>query len=77
MTSANRKGDQSLLNLQTGVGAAAHTTFGTEQLISHPRVALLDILSSVPNSGGGIIPVSEVCELLLKVDNILDNAVLK
>ena len=35
LTSANRKADQSLSNLQTGVGAAAHATLDTEQLISH------------------------------------------
>ena len=77
LTSANRKADQSLSDLQTGVGAAAHATLDTEQLISHLRVALLDTLSSLPNSEGGIIPVSEVCELLLKVHDILDSAVSK
>ena len=77
MTSANRKADQSLSDLQTGVGAAAHATLDTEQLISHLRVALLDTLSSLPDSEGGIIPVSEVCELLLKVHDILDSAVSK
>ena len=77
LTSANRKTDQSLSDLQTGVGAAAHATLDTEQLISHLRVALLDTLSSLPDSEGGIIPVSEVCELLLKVHDILDSAVSK
>ena len=77
LTSANRKADQSLSDLQTGVGAAAHATLDTEQLISHLRVALLDTLSSLPNSEGDIIPVSEVCELLLKVHDILDMAVSK
>ena len=76
-TSANRKADQSLSDLQTGVGAAAHATLDTEQLISHLRVALLDTLSSLPDSEGGIIPVSKVHELLLKVHDILDNAVSK
>ena len=70
LTSANRKADQSLSDLQTGVGAAAHATLDTEQLISHLRVALLDTLSSLHISEGGIIPVSEVCELLLKVHDI-------
>ena len=77
MSSANRKVDQSLSDLQTGVGAAAHGTLDIEQLISHLRVALLDILSSLPDSDGGIIPVSEVCDLLLKVNDILDMAVSK
>ena len=62
LSSANRKADQSLSDLQTGVGAAAHATLDTEQLISHLRVALLDTLSSLCDSEGGIIPVSEVCE---------------
>ena len=66
LTSANRKADQSLSDLQTGVGAAAHATLDTEQLISCLRVALLDTLSFLPNSEGGIIPVSEVHELLLR-----------
>ena len=73
LTSANRKADQSLSDLQTGVAAAALATLDTEQLISHLRVALDDTLSCLPHSEGGIIPVSEVCELLLKVHNILDN----
>ena len=75
MTSANRKGDQSLLNLQTCVGAAAHATVGTEQLISHPKVSLVDTLFSLTNSEGGIIPVSEVSEILCKVHDNLDSAV--
>ena len=77
LTSANRKADQSLSDLQTGVGAAAHATLDTKQLISCLRVSLLDTLSSVPNLEGGIIPVSEVCKLLLKVCDILDSAVSK
>ena len=77
LTSANKMADQSLSDLQTGVDAAAHATLDTEQLISHLRVALLDTLSSLPNSEGDIIPVSEVCELLLGVHDILGNAVSK
>ena len=63
LTSANRKADQSLSDLKTGIGAAAHATLDTEQHISCLRVALLGTLSSLPNSEGGIIPVSEVCEV--------------
>ena len=48
-----------------------------EQFISHLRVALVDTLSSLPDAEGGIIPVSEVCELLLKVHDTLDKAVSK
>ena len=77
LTSANRKADQSLSDFQSGVGAAAHATLDTEQLISHLRVALLDTLSSLPDSEEDIIPMSEVCELLLKVHNILDSVVSK
>ena len=77
LTSANRKAYRSLSDLQTGVGAAAHATLDTEQLISHLRVALIDTLSSQPDAEGGVIPVSGVCELLLKVYVILDIAVSK
>ena len=69
LTSAYRKADQNLSDFQTGVGAAAHATLDTEQLISCLRVALVDILSSLPNSERGVIPVSEVHKLLLKVDD--------
>ena len=77
MTFANREADQNLSGFQTGVGAVAHATMDTEKLISHLRVALVDTLSSLPDSKGGVIPVSEVHELLLKVHGILDNAVSK
>ena len=77
LTLANRKADQSLSDLQTGVGAAVHATLDTEQLISHLRVALLDTHSFLPDSEGGIIPVSEVHELLLRVHDIFDSAVSK
>ena len=61
----------------TGVGATAHATLDTEQLISCLWVALVDILSSLPEAEGGVIPVSEVHELLLQIHNILDKAVSK
>ena len=48
-----------------------------EQLISHLRVALVDTISPLHNSEGGVIPMSEVCELLIKIHDILDNAVSK
>ena len=69
--------DQNLSDFKTGVGAAAHATLDPEQLISHLRVALVDTLSFIPNYEGGIRLVSEVCELLLEVHDILDNAVSK
>ena len=61
------KADQSLLDFQTGVGATAHATLDTEQLISHLQVALVDTLSSLPKAEGDIIPVSEVHELLPQI----------
>ena len=77
LNSANRKADQSLSNFQTGVGATAHATLDTEQLISHLWLALVDTLSSLPKAEGGVIPVSEVHELLLQIHDILDKAVSK
>ena len=53
------------------------STLDTEQLISHLTVALVDTLSSLPNSEGGFIPMSGVWKLLLKAHDILDNAVSK
>ena len=67
LTSANRKVDQSLSDFQTGVGAAAHATLDMEQLISHLQLALVDTLSSLLEAEGGVVPVSEVCELLLRI----------
>ena len=77
LNSANRKADESLSDFQNGNGAAACATPDTEQLISLPWVALFDTLSSLPNAEGGVIPVSEVHELLLKIHDILDKAVCK
>ena len=77
LNSTNRKVDQSLSNFQTGLGTTAHATLDTEQLISHLQVALVDTLSSLPEAEGDVIPVSEVCELLLQIHGILDKAVSK
>ena len=77
MNSAYRKADQSLSDFQTGVGAAAHATLDTEQLTSPLWVTLVDTLSSLPEVQGGVIPVSEVCELLLRIHDILEKAVSK
>ena len=52
LNSANRKVDQSLSDFQTGLGAAAHATLDTEQLISHLQVALVDTFSSLPEAEG-------------------------
>ena len=72
LNSANRKADQSFSDFQTGVGAPVHATLDMEQVISHLRVALVDTLSSLPDARGGVIPVSEVCESLLKFHDISD-----
>ena len=77
MNSAKGKADQSLSDFQTGVGATAHATLDTEQLISHLWVALVDTLSSLPQAEGDVIPVSEVHELLLLIHDNLDKAVSK
>ena len=77
LNSAIRKVDQSLSEFQAGVGATAHATLDTEQLISHLQVALVDTLSSLLEAEGDVIPVSEVHELLLWSHDILDKAVSK
>ena len=77
MTPAKRKADHSLSEFHTGIGAAAHATLNIEQLISHLRVAVVDTISSLPDFEGGVIPMSEVCELLTRVHDILDNALSK
>ena len=77
LNSANRKVGQSLSDFQTGLDATAHTTLNTEQLISHLQVVLVDTLSLLPEAEGDVIPVSEVCELLLWIHGILDKAVSK
>ena len=77
LNSANRKADQSLSDFQTGVGATAHATLDTEQFISCLHIALVDTLSSLPEAEGDVIPVSEVCELLPWIHDILDKTVSK
>ena len=51
-----------------------NATFDMEHLISHISVVLVDTISSLLDSEGGIFPVSEVHELLIKIHDILDNA---
>ena len=55
---ANRKADQSLSEFHTAIGAAAHATLDMKQLISCIRVAMVDTISSLPDSEEGLIPVS-------------------
>ena len=77
LNSANRKVDQSLSDFQTGVGATAHATLDTEQLISCLQVALVDTFCLLPEAEGDVIPVPDMCELLLQIHGILDKAVSK
>ena len=77
MNPANRKADQSLSEFQSSFGAASFDTLDMEQLISQLRVALVDTISSLHDSEVGVKPVSKVPELLMKVHDILDNAVSK
>ena len=77
LNSANRKVDQSLSDFQSGLGATAHATLDTEQLIYCLQVALVDTLSSLPEAEGDVIPVSEVHELLVQIHGILEKAVSK
>ena len=48
-----------------------------EQLIYDLRIARVDTVSSLQDSEGVFFPVSEVCELCIKVHDILDNAEFK
>ena len=50
LTPANRKVDQTISEFQTGIHAAAHAILDTEQLISYLRVAIVDTISSLPDS---------------------------
>ena len=74
---ANRRNDHSLLDFQTGIGAAAHATLYTEQLIYHTRTVLVDTIVSLQHSDGGVIIASEVHEPLSSIHDILDNVVSK
>ena len=60
---AYKKIDQSLSDFQTVIGAACHAILDTEELISHTRSAIVDTNSSLKESDGGVIPVSEEHEL--------------
>ena len=74
---ANKMNDQTLHDFKAGIGAAAHATLDTEQLISHTRTVLVHKIASLQGSDGGVTAASEVHELLTKIHNILDSAVSK
>ena len=61
---ASKKLDQGLSDFHTGIGAAAHATFDTEQIISHNRTLPFDTIASIQDSYRGVFPVSKVYELL-------------
>ena len=74
LKTADKGTDESLFLFLDCNGAAAHATQDTEQLISFTSTALVDTIASVEDSDGGVIPVSEVHELLMEMCDILDNA---
>ena len=63
MNAANKKTDQTMI-FQTGIGTAAYATLDT-------RTALVETVPAVQVSDGEVIPISEVHELLIKIDDIL------
>ena len=71
LNASNKKTGQSLSDFQTGIGAAAYATLDTEQLISHIRTVFVDNVASLQGSGGRVIQVSEVHELLIKIHDIV------
>ena len=77
MNPASKKIDQSPSDFQTGIGAIAHAILDKEKLISYNRAALVDTVASLRGSNEGAIAASEVHELLTKIYDILDSAVLK
>ena len=48
-----------------------------EQLISHPRIALVDTIASIHGSERKVIPAIELHKLCTKIHDIVDNAVSK
>ena len=77
LNSINKRIDQSLSDFEIGIGATAHATLDTEQFISHTRTALVDTIASLQGSGCGVIVASKVGELLIKIHDILENALSK
>ena len=45
LNTANRKTDESFLDLQTNIGTAVHTTLGKEQLISCRRSTITNTIT--------------------------------
>ena len=73
----NKRIVQSLSDFQTGIGAAAHDTLDTEQLISHTWSTLVNTVTSLRGSYSGVIAASQMHKLLNKIYDILGNAMSK
>ena len=58
------------------IAADVHVTLDTE-FISHTRTALFGTIASLEDSDGGVIPDSEMHDLLTRIHDILDNAIAK
>ena len=63
--------------LRLALVPAAHATFDVSSLFSLARAALIDTITSLQGSEGGVIGASEVYELITDIHDILDNAVPK
>ena len=63
--------------VQCLAASVAHATLDMEQLISHARTVLVDLIASLQDSYGGVIAASEVHELHIKIHDFLDSALYK
>ena len=75
LNAANKRIDQSISDLQAGIGTAVYATLDKEQLISHTRTDLVTRVTSQEGSYDGVISGLEVHELLAKIHDILSSAV--
>ena len=64
LNNMTKKTNLRLSDFQTGVGAAAHATLDTEQLISHTRATFVDTIGYLYGSDLGVIQFWEVHKLL-------------
>ena len=71
----NKKADQSPLNLPTSIGASSHSTLEMEKLMSHMKIAIMDVITILWDSDEEVVPDSEIHDLLCKIHDILDKAV--
>ena len=61
------------MDIQTGIGAAAHASSDIEQFISHTPGALADTNASLQDYDKGVSLFLKVHELLTKFHGILDS----